>query len=214
MFASLCKERIAWFTRGATGPFRLRIATKLVLSFLLIILLTSGVFSIVGVRVIGNRIVAEAQAKVQTDLNAAREIYLNKLASVNDVVRFAADRDVLMNAVLSGNAKQAGTALGRTWEREKLDVLTVTDVKGRVVWRASNPGQVGDDQSGDELVRAVMEHREPVAASCIISREHLRSEAPRLVNQARINFVSTPKASPARDGRNRRHDAQGCGSDS
>ena len=116
----------------------MRIATKLVLSFLLIILLTSGVFSIVGVRVIGNRVVAEAQAKVQTDLNAAREIYLNKLASVNDVVRFTADRVLLMNMLLSGDTKQAADALGRTREREKLDVLTITDQHGRVLLRAGN----------------------------------------------------------------------------
>jgi two-component system, NtrC family, sensor kinase len=169
-------------------------ATKLVLSFLLIILLTSGVFGLVGVRVIGYRIVAEAQAKVQTDLNSAREIYLNKLASVNDTVRFTADRVLLMNMLLSGNATQAGAALSHTQEREKLDVLTITDKSGRVLLRASNPTQMGDDQSGDELVRAVIEHREPVAASCIVSRENLRREAPRLMDQAYFKFIATPKA--------------------
>ena len=191
----------------------MRIATKLVLSFLLIILLTSGVFSMVGVRVIGNRVVAEAQAKVRTDLNAAREIYLNKLASVNDAVRFTADRVLLMDTLLSGNTKPAATALGRTREREKLDVLTITDRHSRVLLRASNASQVGDDQSGDELVRAVIEHREPVAASCIVSFENLHREAPPLADQAHFKFISTAQSSrAARDGRNRRHDAQGRGS--
>ena len=87
IFVSLSGGQPARTALGGLRRFRLRITTKLVLSFLLIILLTSGVFSVVGVRVIGNRIVAEAQAKVQTDLNSAREIYLNKLASVNDAVR-------------------------------------------------------------------------------------------------------------------------------
>ena len=131
-------RKVARFAPGGLRVFSLRIATKLVLSFLLIILLTSGIFSIVGVRVIGDRVVAEAQAKVQTDLNAAREIYLNKLASVNDVVRFTADRVLLMNALLSGDTKQAAEALGRTREREKLDVLTITDKRGRVLLRTGN----------------------------------------------------------------------------
>ena len=169
-------------------------ATKLVLSFLLIILLTSGVLGIVGVRVIGNRVVAEAQAKVETDLNAAREIYLNKLASVNDVVRFTADRVLLMNTLLSGDTQQAAAALGRTREREKLDLLTITDPHGRVLLRAGNANQVGDDQSGDELVRAVIERQEPVAASCIVSVENLRREAPLLAEQAHFKFIETPKA--------------------
>jgi len=131
---------------GLARLFELRIVTRLVLSFLLVILLTSITFSVVGVRVIGDRVVDEAQAKVQTDLNAAREIFLNKLASINDVIRFNSDRFLLMNELLSGNHQQAAEALGRIREREKLDVLTVTDAHGRVLLRTSNPDQVGDDR--------------------------------------------------------------------
>jgi two-component system NtrC family sensor kinase len=173
-----------------------RIATKLVMSFLLIILITSGVLSIVGARVIGNLVVAEAQAKVQTDLNAAREIYLNKLASVNDTVRFTADRILLMRMLLSGDTQQAADALARTREREKLDVLTITDSHGRVLLRAGSASQVGDDQSRDMLVRAVIERREPVAGPCIVSAENLQREAPLLAEQAYLKFIDTPKARP------------------
>ena len=169
-------------------------ATKLVLSFLLIILLVSGVFGLVGARVIGNRVVAEAQAKVHTDLNAAREIYLNKLAAVNDVVRFTADRVLLLNSLLSGDTRPAWEALVRTREREKLDVLGVTDRNGRVVLRATSGSVVGDDQSQDELVRAVMERAEPVAAACLVSAENLRRESPALAEQAHFQFIETPKA--------------------
>ncbi len=84
MMGWLSGGRLAWPAPGKSCLFRVRMATKLVLSFLLIILLVSGVFGLVGAWVIRNRVVAEAQARVQTDLNAAREIYLNKLASVND----------------------------------------------------------------------------------------------------------------------------------
>jgi two-component system NtrC family sensor kinase len=164
------------------------------LGFLLIILLTSVTFSIVGVRVIGGRVVAEAQAKVHTDLNAAREILLNRLASINDVVRLTADRVLLMNGLLSGETSQAAEAFGRIREREKLDMLTVTDKGGRVLLRTTNPTQVGDDQSRDELIRAVLERREPVAAPCVVSGEDLRREAPRLAEQAYLKFIDTPKA--------------------
>jgi len=188
---------MGWLARlcpGGLGVFKVRIATKLVLSFLLIILLTSVTFSLVGVRVIGSRVVDEAQAKVQTDLNAAREIYLNKLARVNDVVRFAADRYLLMSALLSGDSQQASEALGRIREREKLDVLTVTDCQGRVLLRTGNPGLVGDDQSHDELVQSAMLRREPVAATSIVSPHDLRREAPLLADQAYFKFIDTPKA--------------------
>lgn len=175
---------------------RIRISTKLVLSFLLIIILVSLLFSVVGVRVIGDRVVKEAQAKVQTDLNAAREIYMNKLACVNDVVRFAADRYLLMSALMAGDTAQAADVLGRLRERERLDVLTVTDNKGRVILRTSNPGMVGDDMSSDELVRAALERREPVAATCVVPAEELMRESPELAARAYFKFIPTPMARP------------------
>ena len=194
MFTPLGMRRLVELRSGGSRILKLRIATKLVLSFLLIIFLTSVTFSIVGVRVIGDRVVAEAQAKVQTDLNAAREILLNKLASINDVVRFTGDRFLLMNGVFSGDPQQAVGALGRIREREKLDVLTVTDKNGRVLLRTGNASQPGGDQSHDELLRAVLDRKEPVAAPCIVSVEDLRREAPRLAEQAHLKFIDTPKA--------------------
>lgn len=188
---------IGWLIKlpGKDGCiFPVRIATKFVLSFLIIIFLTSVTFSVVGVRVIGDRVVDEAQAKVQTDLNAAREIFHNKLASVNDVVRFSSDRLLLINELLTGNARQVADAFGRIREREKLDVLSITDRNGRVLLRVSNPDQVGDDQSHDELVSAVLKRGEPLATPCIVTAEDLRLESPKLAEKAYFKFIETPKA--------------------
>lgn len=184
---------------GSSSIFRLRIATKLVLSFLLIILLTSVTFSLVGVHVIGNRVVAEAQAKVQTDLNSAREIYLHKLTHVNDVVRFAADRYLLMSALVAGDTKQAAEALGRIRVREKLDLLTVTDREGRVLLRTSNIGVAGDDQSSDQLVQAALSRQVSVAGTAIVTAEDLQREAPLLAEQAYFRFIDTPMARARRE---------------
>ena len=48
--------------------------TKLVLSFLLIVAFISTIYMVVGIRLIGDRVVFEAQEKVRHDLNAAREL--------------------------------------------------------------------------------------------------------------------------------------------
>lgn len=180
---------------GAGGGFvRIPIATKLVLSFLLAITLVSVVFIVAGVQLISNRIVAEAQEKVRYDLNAAREIYLSKLNSINDVVRFTADRVLLMNALLSGDIKLATDELVKIKEREGLDILTVTDRTGKVLLRTSNLGLIGDDQSQDELVREVLRKKEPVAATTIESAEDLRKESPGLARKAYFQFIDTPMA--------------------
>jgi len=176
------------------GAVRVPIATKLVLGFLLVIFLTSLIFSLVGVRIIGDRVVAEAQEKVRTDLNSAREIYLSRLSHISDAVRFTADRALLMNALLSGQIKQASEALGKIKEREGLDVLTIADKTGKVLLRTSNLALAGDDQSHDELVRVVIERKASVAATVLVPAEDLRKESPLLAEQAYFRFIETPKA--------------------
>ncbi len=173
-----------------------RLAIRLTLSFLLIIVIVSAIFSVVGIRLIGDRVVAEAQNRVQLDLNAAEEIYLANLRDVYDVIRFTADRFYLRDALLSGDIERAGPELTRTWEREKLDLLTVTDSEGIVLLRTTNPYIVGDSQADDELVRAVLERGEPVAATAIVPAELLQKECPHVAEKAYCEFVETPGARP------------------
>lgn len=173
---------------------KIPIATKLILGFLLIIVITSAVFSVVGVQLVGDRIVSEAQEKVRYDLNAAREIYLSRLSHVNDVVRFTAERFFLRNALLAGDMKQTAAELRKIGERERLDILTVTDKSADVLLRATNPNLFGDSQRHDELLRAVMNKKEPLSSTCIVAADDLRKESPLLAERAFVKFVETPRA--------------------
>ncbi len=175
------------------------IATKLIAAFLLVIIGISAVFSLVGVQFIGNRILAEAQTKVRTDLNSAREMYLANLGKVYDIVRFTADRFSLRSAILAGNLTPVADELSRLRTREKLDVLTVVDRSGKVLLRAGNPSRAGDDQSPDEMVQAVFLKKEPVEATSIVPAAQLASESADLAERARFAFVETPRARPRKD---------------
>ena len=173
---------------------RISIATRLILSFLLVIVVISAVFMVVGVRVIGNRIVAEAQEKVRYDLNAAREIYLGELRHISDIVRLTADRTLLIDMLLSGNVEYAVAELEEVRAREGLDTLTITDERGYVLLRTTNPDAVGDDQSHDVLVGAAMRTMEPVASTVIVPVEDLQLESPELAARAFMRFIDTPMA--------------------
>ncbi|NUQ85472.1 MAG: cache domain-containing protein [Anaerolineales bacterium] len=175
---------------------RLPIATKLTLSFLSIILLSSLIFTLVGIQIINNRIIEEAQERVRNDLNAAREIYRNNLKHVEDAVKFTSVR-LFMGDILSGDIRQEYLdELARFKENEKLDILTITDTRGIVVLRVNNPAITGDDQAGDEIVRAVLTTRLPVSATTIVSAEELRRESEMLEKQAYFKFIETPMARP------------------
>ena len=187
-------RRRSGFALISKDGVRIPIATKLILSFLLIIILLSAIFTVAGIHLISNRIVAEAQDKVRHDLNSAREIYQSELEHINDVVRLTAGRFFLTDAMTAGNIDPATQELSRVRLREGLDILTLTDATGNILFRASNPGSSKDGNGYDELVSVVLSRKVPVAATVIVSGEELRRESPRLAEQAYFKFIDTPMA--------------------
>jgi len=181
---------------GRTKEIRIPIATKLVLGFLVIVAFISTVYMVVGVQLISSRIVSEAQDKVRHDLNAAREIYLGRLELINDAVRMTSERFFLGDALLSGNLDVANHELWRIKNQEGLDILTLTDASGNVILRTSYIDNVGDNQSHDELIKAVMKDKKPIASTILISGEDLNEESPLLAQKAYFNFIETPRARP------------------
>jgi len=173
---------------------KVTIATKLILGFLFVIIIISVVFMVVGVRLINNRIVSEAQEKVRVDLNAARGIYSNKLNHVDSVTRSVASRYFIRNALSAGDIEIVQDELIRIKIEEGLDILTLTDQYGYVILRTSNIGQIGDNQGHDEIVHAVLLNEKPIASTIIVTAEDLDQESMSLVEQAHIDFIDTPLA--------------------
>lgn len=194
--ASKATPRRRWPGFGFTGKrdIRLPLATRLTLSFLSIIILSSVIFTIVGVQIITNRVVAEAQERIRTDLNAAREIYLSKLVHVSDAARFTTVR-LFLKDIIDGDLDQKYVnELTRFKASEGLDVLTITDSRGIVVLRTGNPAYRGDDQSNDEIVSVVLSTRRPAAGNVIVPAEELQKESSLLVGRAHFVFIETPMA--------------------
>lgn len=174
-------------------PMKVAIATKLLLSFLLVIVIISAVFMVLGVQLINNLILNEAQEKVRNDLNAAREIYQGDLTHIDDVVRLTAERFFLRDALISGNVEEARAELISVRDESDLDFLAVVDEFGYVVMRTGN-SNVGDNQGHDEIIQAALYLEEPVAATIIVQAEDLLHESALLAEKAHFEFIDTPLA--------------------
>ena len=190
------KKRLHKNDPAGRRGFRIPIATRLALSFLLIIVIISTIFTVVGIQLIGNRIVTEAQEKVSHDLNSAREIYQSQLRHINDVVRLTADRYYIKDALISGDVEKFADELVRVKKGEGFDILNITDTSGNVLLRANNLSLAGDNQTHNELVAAALSRNISVYATTIISVEDLQMESPSLVEQAHFTFIDTPMARP------------------
>ena len=184
---------------------RIPIATKLILSYLLIIVITSAVFTAVGIRLIANRLVTEAQESVRLDLNAGREIYGSRLNHIYDVVRLTGKRFFLSDALASGNIKDATDELVRVKITEGLDLLTVTDKSGNVLLRTNNPDACGDNQAHTDLVAAVLERNAAVHLRRLSRRMIYAKNHPLLSLRRTLNLLTRPWQEPA--ARQKKHPA-------
>jgi len=175
--------------------------TRLVTSFLAVILICGLVATLVGMRLIGTGIIRQAQEKVRNDLNSAKEIYQQESEALKDIIRLTALRFFIKDALLNNDMTTLTKELGSIRKAESLDILTLTDHSGRVLVRTRNPSLSGDSQADDDLVSFVLSTGEVVAATVIVSEEELAKEGADLVAQARIEFIPTPKAKSTQETR-------------
>ena len=74
--------------------------TKLIISFLAVIIICGMVATMVGSHLIVTGIIRQAQEKVKIDLNSAREVYREKEENIKDIMRFTAVRFFIVDAIL------------------------------------------------------------------------------------------------------------------
>jgi two-component system, NtrC family, sensor kinase len=161
-------------------PRRFPIRLKLTVAALAPLVAAIAVCSLTGLWLIDSRITAQAQEKVRTDLNSAREVYRNEVAHVADVVKLAA-------AALPAGAATA--ILPSLAADEKLDFLAVTDSSGRVVYRTGGePGGAGPTPAQRAL------RGEVAAGTTVIPPEALAREGAGLSARAVITAIPTPRA--------------------
>jgi len=173
---------------------KISLRTKLIASSLAVIVICGLAATVVGIYLIGDSIINQAQDKVRIDLNSARHIYQDAIHEVEALLRLSAQRYYIKDALLAKNVEALKKELEVIRKRESLDVLTLTDKNGRVIVRARNPSVSGDDQAQNELVSRALSSREIIAGTIIVPRQELLKEGPDLAEQAHIKFIPTPKA--------------------
>lgn len=177
---------------------KLSLRTRLLASFLVVVLVTGTIAVTVAVWMIGDTVVRQAQDKVRLDLNSARLAYQGVVGDVRKAVSRTAVRFFIREALSGGEVDKLSVELDKVRRREGLDVLTLTDAQGEVLVRAGNPAVKGDSQANGELIKQVLTSRSTSAATEIIAREELLKEGEHLAERAYLRLVPTPRAKPTR----------------
>lgn len=177
-------------------PFlsRLSLRTKLVLSFLFVVMAGGVLSSLIGTQLVAKTIILQAQNKVKHDLSTARLVYNESLNHVRYVVQLTASGRTIPEYMKSGRLKNLQDFLIKRRKEFALDMLTLTDARGKIIMRTYHPFHAGDDRLADPLIRKAL-NGGTVASTAIVSREELQAEGIDLAERAFILPIPTPKAS-------------------
>jgi len=170
---------------------------RMILSVLSVVAISGGASTFIGGYLLSRRLNQEAQNRVRQDLNAAREFYDQRLASMRAALRYTALGERFSQAVARKDVGHLSPRLDAVRRNAELDVLCVADPAGRVIHRAHRPNCSGDSLADDRLVALVLAGEDVVSGAMLIPIGVLEKEDPSLAERARIRILATPKQMPS-----------------
>jgi len=182
---------------------KLDLQTRLVLGFLIATCLTGFVATVVVIWTINKITIAEIQNRVRQDINTAKLIYNYQLEKISSLLKLSAERSDLRDAIQSNkfhkleNLKMLirRVPIAQTsGDYQFLDMLSVVDTGGNVLYRAANPGLRGYNMLWDPVVRKCIETKAPQVSTELLSTEKIIRDNPSLLERVAIDIVKTPKS--------------------
>ncbi|HOX00228.1 MAG TPA: cache domain-containing protein, partial [Deltaproteobacteria bacterium] len=184
----------------------MNLQTRLVIGFLIATCLTGAVATVVGITTINRNTLDEVQRKVQQDIHTAELIYDYNLERLKYQLEFISLRSPLEDAILRNDPSplagletliRPGTA--RTGDHSSLDMLTLVNAHGRVIYRVANPGAKGDNLMWDPVVRKCLFEKKPQSSAVIMPLNTVEDQNPRLTARVVIPIRKTPQSVEVED---------------
>jgi two-component system, NtrC family, sensor kinase len=176
---------------------RTSIRARLLKTFSVAILIPSLTTALVAVTMIRKQVTVQAQARVTADLEAAKEMYLGRLARLKDVLRIHAGNRSIHLALDGQDMSALPGDMERVRVEEGLDMLLLLDRTGKVVFRTRSTARSGDSRVQDEVVQRALREWRPVASTRIVPAAELALESPDLVREAHMEITPTRMAAPS-----------------
>lgn len=179
----------------------MKLQSRLVTGFLIATCLTGAVATVVGITTINKSTLDEVQRKVQQDINTAQLIYRHALERLQYQLEFISLRSPLEEAIrmndpapLTGLEGLIRTDPHHSDDHRSLDMLTLVDAKGQVIYRVANPDAKGDIILWDPVVRKCLYEKKPQTSGVVMSLDTIKDQNPLLADRVVIPIVKTPQS--------------------
>jgi two-component system NtrC family sensor kinase len=171
--------------------------TKLFWAFMTAVLIVGILSAILGIRMIRNRLVEEAQTRVTLDLGSAWAASHAKLDEIQTILKLVASKKLIVDACSTKAWENAEVQnrLELTRTNFKLDFLTLVDPDGKVVLRAAPPYARGDFLTADPAVSMAL-RGELATGFRVLGQSALQKEAEGMAERALLKLEDTRYARP------------------
>jgi two-component system NtrC family sensor kinase len=175
---------------------RMTIRSRLTAASIIVVVLANAILAFVTAHYVNRVMVSEVQTRVRLDLNSAREIYSSQIEAISRGLQAMSIRRPLQSSLEQEVKGDLGKIL-RILQRETgMDMLTLVDLRGRVVYRAHQPSSSGDDISRVSIIARAIQELKPVGGTTIFLKELLEREGEKITAQALVEIQDTPEARP------------------
>ncbi len=173
----------------------MRLWTRLVIAFLVVVVLLGGTTMYIGSRLISRTVLREAQYRTELDLRSARAQINGRLRAIQATLEHAARLPAAPAALSGATSTETRIALERERLHYGLDVLSVCGPRGDVVLRTRHPYKVGGNRALDPVVEQALKGQ-AASGMVLLHADELATEGDELPRQAFIHFVETARAKP------------------
>ena len=177
------------------------IRSKLIISILGVSIMVGAVSLMVGGQLLYKTFLNEATNRITLDLNAAREIYLNRTRGVEVALKTTTLGSGFRSALDKKNAPELINRLKRLAQQAELDFAGIVTQHGTTLCRIGPHAiPTKKTQRANHIASYALAEKKSVAGTVILSKDFLWAENPALVDQASIPVLPTPRAAPGVEG--------------
>jgi len=158
-------------------------------SLLLLAFMVGAVSLVAGGNLLYKAVINEATNRIRFDLNAAREIYQERIKTVHSLLAISASETSFRDAVRFYSIPDLMSRLETLSFYADMDFAGVVDGDGTIICKLGPAVDPANARRADNpMIRQVLERKVPVSGSVILDQAFLKSENPALANRARIRL--------------------------
>jgi two-component system NtrC family sensor kinase len=158
--------------------------------------LVCGVALLVGGQLLYKAVLNEAYNRVRLDLNAAREIYFNRIKGLKIALNITSIGPVFLSALEKHDVQKLVSRLSVVARQTELDFMGVVTKDGKTLCRIGPNSMPRENSPPNPIANLALQKQVAVSGTLILSNELLFSENPELAERARIKLLPTKMATP------------------